>query len=120
MGNTICSTFFVVSPKSMTEMIGKEKQKKFRSTIGALLYLIKLSRPDIANPVRELSKVMDGAAPGHEKGLKRLTQFFLQTKEKRLNMKPTKDVWEIEAYSDSDFAGDKDERKSITWYICSF
>jgi hypothetical protein len=59
--------FFVVRPKSKAEMISNKKQKGFRSTIGTLLYLVKLSCPDIANPVRELSKIMDGAAPGHEK-----------------------------------------------------
>jgi hypothetical protein len=109
--------FFVVRPRSKAEMIPTEEQKDFRSIIGTLLYLVKLSRPDIANPVRELSKVMDGAAPGHEKELKRLCQFVIQTRERKLNIKTSKDVWVIEAYSDSDFAGDKDERKSITGYI---
>jgi hypothetical protein len=65
-------TFFVVCPKSKAEIIGEEQQKMFRSTIRTLLYLVKLSRPDIANPVRELSKAMDGAAPAHENELKRL------------------------------------------------
>jgi hypothetical protein len=32
-------------------------------------------------------------------------------------MKAIKDSWEIEAFIDSDFAGDKDERKSITGYV---
>ena len=36
-------------------------QKKFRTGVGMLLYLVKHSRPDIANAVRELSKVADGA-----------------------------------------------------------
>jgi hypothetical protein len=69
--------FFVVRSRSKAEMIPTEKQKDFRSIIGTLLYLVKLSRPDIANPVRELSKVMDGAAPGHEKELKRLCRFVI-------------------------------------------
>jgi hypothetical protein len=45
------------------------------------------------------------------KKLESLTQFVIQSKEKRLNIKPTKDVWDIEAYINSDFNGDKDERK---------
>jgi ribonuclease HI len=32
-------------------------------------------------------------------------------------MNTTEGAWEIEAYSHSDFAGDKDERKSITGYV---
>jgi hypothetical protein len=84
--------FFVVRPRSKAEMITTEKQKDFRSIVGTLLYLVvvKLSKPDIANPVRELSKVMDGAAPGHEKELKRLRQFVIQTKERKLNIKHRK------------------------------
>ena len=36
--------------------------KMYRSGGGALLYLTKHSRPDTTNPVRELSKSMDGAS----------------------------------------------------------
>ena len=36
----------------------------YRSGVGPLLYLTKHSRPDISNPVRELSKPMD-ALPQH-------------------------------------------------------
>jgi hypothetical protein len=102
----------MVRPKSKAEMIAEDQQQHFRSTIGTLMYLVKLSRPDIANPVKKISKVMNGAAPGHEKELKRLSQSVLQTKGKRLNMNTTEGTWEIEGYSDSDFDGDKDERKA--------
>ena len=36
----------------------KEQHKEYRSRVGMLLYLVKYSRPDIANPVRELSRVL--------------------------------------------------------------
>jgi hypothetical protein len=45
------STFFVMRPKSKAEIIGEEQQKRFRSTMGTLLYLVKLSRSDIVIPV---------------------------------------------------------------------
>ena len=51
--------------------------KGSRSTIGNLLYLVKLSRRDLVNPVNELSKVMDGATTAHEEELKSLVYFFL-------------------------------------------
>ena len=35
--------------------INHEDQKKYRSGIGMLLYLVKFSRPDISNALRELS-----------------------------------------------------------------
>ena len=36
-------------------------QKLFQSGIRILFYLVKHSRPDISNAVRELSQVLDGA-----------------------------------------------------------
>ena len=51
----------MIRPKDKVEMISEGRQKSFRSMIGTLLYLVRLSRPDLANPVRELLKVMDGA-----------------------------------------------------------
>ena len=41
--------------------LNDKKQTKFRSGVGSLLYLLKHSRPDLSNSLRELSKVMDGA-----------------------------------------------------------
>ena len=42
-------------------MLPVATQKRYRLGVGILLYLVKHSRPDIANPVRELSKVLDGS-----------------------------------------------------------
>ena len=42
--------------------INENQQQEYQSGIGALLYLTKHSRPDIANAVHELSKSMDGAS----------------------------------------------------------
>ena len=109
--------FFVVRP-SESEKVDNLTQKWYRSNIGCLLYLIKLSRPDLANSVRTLSKVMDGAAPGHVKELKRLIQFVGNTKRKGLKMHVLEeDPWEIVAYSNSDYAGDKEGRKSATGIV---
>jgi hypothetical protein len=43
--------------------------------VGSLLYLIKYSRPDIANTVRELAKCMDGATPAAFNEMKRVIRF---------------------------------------------
>ena len=42
--------------------VDEKTQSMYRSGVGTLLYLTKHSRPDITNPVRELSKSMDGAS----------------------------------------------------------
>ena len=62
-------------------MITKEEQKLYRSGTGKLLYLVKHSRPDIANAVRELSKVLDATTPTAFKEMKRIIKSVLDTKE---------------------------------------
>ena len=87
-----------------------------------LLYLTKHSRPDITNPVRELSKSMDGASMAHVTEMNRVINFVLEMKRLGLRMVPFfKDgIWKLEALSDSDFANDKDTRYSVYGYIIYF
>ena len=54
-----------------------------------LLYLVKHSRPDIANPVRELSKVLDGATEEAFKEMMCLIKYVLDTKGWGLKIEPT-------------------------------
>jgi hypothetical protein len=65
-----------------------EKQILYRSDVGMLLYLVKYSRPDIANAVRELSKVLDGSTEASFKGMLRVIKYVLDTKEMGLRIEP--------------------------------
>ena len=100
----------------------QKTQSMYRSGVGTLLYLTKHSRPDITNPVRELSKSMDSASMAHVTEMYRVINFVLETKTLGLRMVPTfkDDIWKLEALSDSDFANDKDRRYSIYGYIIYF
>ena len=79
-----------------------------------MLYLTKHNRPDITNPVRELSKSMDHASMAHVTEMYRVINSVLEMKILGLRMVPIlKDgIWKLEALSDSDFANDKDTRDS--------
>ena len=48
------------NPKTI---IDGEKHARYRSGVGMILYLVKHTRPDIANAVRELSKALDCLIP---------------------------------------------------------
>ena len=72
--------FGIVRPKDDSEKISSEMQSEYMSGVGMLLYLVKYSRPDIANAVRELTKCMDGATPAAYKEMLRLVKFVLCTK----------------------------------------
>lgn len=53
-----------------------------------LLYLVKHSKPDIANAVRELSKVADIANQAHWKALMRLIKYVLDTRKFCFKLNP--------------------------------
>ena len=78
-----------------------------------LLYLVKHSRPDIANCVREMSKLLDCPTHAALKELKRCVKFVLDTSDyglKNETIHLTEERWTLKAYSDSDWAGDSDTR----------
>ena len=92
------------------------------SGVGTLHYLTKHSRPDICNPVRELSKTMDAPAPVHLKEMYKVIRHVLSTKGYGLKFELRKDIikWALKALSDSDFASDKETWISGFGYIIYF
>ena len=113
--------FSIIRPKGDDITVSAEMQSRYRSGVGMLLFLVKHSRPDISNAVRELTKCMDGASPAAYKEMLRLIKMVLDTKTKGLKMVPTMSgqglTWNIVLYSDSDWAGDKDNRRSVSGFI---
>ena len=79
-----------VRPNNDVDCIEEDQQKIFRSGIGMLLYLVKHTKPDLDNPVRELSKVMDGATMEHYRELMIVVKFSIDTENKALSIWPTK------------------------------
>ena len=75
-----------VREKDTALTLPKERQDQYRSGIGMLLYLVKHSRPDIANSVRELSKVLDCSTDGAYKEMLRCIKYFLDSKSLRLKI----------------------------------
>ena len=102
--------------------VDEKAQSMYRSGVGTLLYLTKHSRPDITNPVRELSKSMDGASMAQVTEMYRVINFVLETKTFELRMVPifNDGIWKLEALCDSDLANEKDTRYSVYGYIIYF
>jgi len=109
--------------KSTDESIGLsiEQQTVYRSGVGKLLYLTKLTRPDLSSAVRELATFMDGANMEHWTALHRALDYAVATKDKALVLKPTS-VYDgmIVGYSDSNYASNKDTRKSVSGFAIYF
>ena len=103
-------------------MVDEKTQSMYRSGVGTLVYLNKHGRSDSTNPVREVSKSMDGASMAHVSEMYRVIIFVLEMKTLGLMTVPIfKDgIWKLEALSDSDFANDKETRYSVYGYIIYF
>ena len=72
--------FQILRTDDVSDNIGPEEQKLYRSGVGMLLYLVKHSRPDIAYATQELSKVFDGVSRAAYKELHQVIKFVLDTK----------------------------------------
>ena len=84
--------YAVVRPSGGGTLLSSEKQTRYCSGIGILMFLIKYSRPDISNSVRELSKVNDGATEGQYRELLRVMKNVKDTSSYgfKYNVKETK------------------------------
>ena len=109
----------MIREKDEAQLISKEDQKFYQSGVGMLLYLVKHSRPDIANPVRKLSKVLDDAKHEAFKEILCVIKYVLDTKHMGLRMEPIEgsETWELVCYCDSDYESDPDSRRSVSGYI---
>ena len=79
--------------------VDEKTQSMYGSGAGTLLYLTRHSRPDITNPVRELSKSMDGASMAHVTEMYRVINFVLEMKTLGLRMVPIFQRWYLEVGS---------------------
>ena len=107
-------------PTEEDQMVGPEEQSLCRTAVGMLMFCVKHSRLDIMNPTRELSKLLGKATPGAMKEMKRIVKHVIDAKGLGLRINPKlsqNGKWAIEACSDSDWAGDPDDRKSVGCFI---
>ena len=108
----------ITRPKEDDKLLQEEEQHNFQSGTGMLLYLVKHSRPDISNAVRELTKVvMDKATHKDLQEMLRIVKHVLDTKDLGLRIEPKVQntlIWTMIMWSDSDWGGDKDNRLSVS------
>jgi len=88
---------------------------KYRSLVGSLRYLTS-TRPDLLLSVGIVSRYMEELSYSHWKVLKRILRYIRGTIS--LGLYYTKsDNYELVGYSDSDWCGDVDDRKSTSEYV---
>ncbi|CAF0996295.1 unnamed protein product [Brachionus calyciflorus] len=95
--------------------------KTYRQAIGSLIYLMISTRPDISYSVSVLSRYMQMPRELHWRYLKRLLRYVKTTKHYNLvyQRDNTKEI-EFIGYSDADYAGNIEDRKSTSGYVFKY
>ena len=102
-------------PKNDLEI--KEMQKiPYASAVGSLMYAQVCTRPDIAFIVGMLGRYLSNPGMDHWKAAKRVMRYLQKTKDFMLTYRRS-DSLEIIGYSDSDYAGCQDSKRSTSGYI---
>ncbi|XP_062074786.1 secreted RxLR effector protein 161-like [Humulus lupulus] len=103
-------------PKTQTE---KEEMDKvpYSNAVGSIMYLMVCTRPDLAYAISVLSKYMANPGKEHWEAMKWVFRYLLGSTETGLKFTKKLNCTLIEGYSDADYAGDKDNRKSTSAYF---
>jgi hypothetical protein len=89
----------------------------YQSLVGSLMYAMLGSRPDISYYVSKLSQFNTAPSSDHLKAAKHVLRYLLATKDLKLHYGSSESNDGIViGFSDSDWAGDKVDRKSTTGY----
>ena len=78
----------LVRPNEKNRVVFKEDHEQYRTSVGMLLYLVKNMRPDIANAVRQLTRLNDGPTGNATKEMKPVIKYVIDTGNKGLKMIP--------------------------------
>ena len=87
----------------------------YKSILGSLLYVAMGTRPDIAHAVAAAAKFSSAPTELHLTAVKRVLRYLRETQNLSLHYSPGDG--ELISFSDADWAGDRDDRKSTTGNI---
>ncbi|GBL75417.1 hypothetical protein AVEN_55470-1 [Araneus ventricosus] len=100
--------------KSLTCLDHSEKLKEdipYRKAVSSLMYLVVVSRPDIAYSVNVLSRGLDKLSKVHWCLVKKVLKYLKETSRWRIVYQSNSACKLLEAFSDVDYAGDVSTRK---------
>ena len=96
--------------------LNEQHLKRYRQIVGSLIYVMTATRPDIAYIVTKLSQYMSCATQYHMTMAKQTLRYLKGTINDKLIFRKSDKPFEIIGFSDSDWAGSIEDRKSITGY----
>jgi ATP-binding cassette subfamily B (MDR/TAP) protein 1 len=101
------------------------EEEKYMSTVpyacavGSLMYAMVCTRPDIAHAVSVVSRFMSKPGKEHWKAVQWILRYLRGTSKFGLMFdQRAANPGQVVGYSDSDFAGDLDELKTLPHWLC--
>jgi len=104
-----------------TQLIKPDKDKlephlPFKQAVGALLFAATVSRPDIAFAVGQVSRYMSRFDQSHWMSVKQIMRYLHGTSNYSLVYSAKGKELQVTGYTDADFAGCQDTRRSTTGF----
>ncbi len=91
----------------------------YRRTVGKLMYLARMTRPDIANSVRELERYMHDSCMCHWRSVEHLLRYLASYPSSGLlfSSRSPRQSSALKGYTDADLAGCQETRRSCVGYV---
>jgi hypothetical protein len=107
----------VESPES--DLLNEADAAEYRSAVGALIYLMVCTRPDLAFALSRLSKFVAKPGSRHAAALKRVLRYLRGTMDLGIsfNVPTPGSSSRLVGYTDSDFAADLNNRRSTSGFV---
>ena len=93
-----------------------DKTYPYREAVGSLMYLSIGTRPDITFAVGVVSRYLERPAPAHVNAVKRILKYIKGSISTGILYKANHE-FDFVGYSDADYAGDTETRKSTSGYV---
>jgi len=107
----------LVAESNMSKEMIAVQPFDYRGLVGSLQYLVRGTRPDIANAVRELSRFLSCYNKSHYEAAIRVLAYLKGTSDYGLLLDGNQQTVSYEVYTDAAFACQQKERKSVSGYI---
>lgn len=121
-GMANCNT--VATPLDCGQNLGDfeadtEFEFPYREVVGSLMFLAVATRPDISFAVGNVSRHMEKPAMAHVNAVKRILKYVKATMDMGIRYEANVDL-SLCGYSDADYAGDIETRRSTSGYVFLF
>ena len=111
--------FKLVAVKEDDHSVGTEEEYPYSNAVESIMYAMIGTRPDLAFAVGVVSRFMSRPDSTHWSAVQWVLRYLVKTQDVGLLFKKQSNdrSFKVEGYSDSDFGGDLDKRRSTTGYV---